>query len=660
LSVVFNQQNDSMIQICNDAPRFNITGNALLFTTERRIPRSEKKYAVELNIWNYQEEYLQSEQMKKDLENPTNKFFVCLNLKNNKHVTLAADNELTSYINFDVNDRVVIAGKTRRNDFDTYDQLSYLNLLDFETCTVVPVVKPDQTYFNSATLSPDGRFVVWFDKVKLTWFSYHVDNGLTRDIGAALRVKLHDEEQFIIGRVSAYGLAGWIKQQNAVLIYDEFDIWKVPLDGGNPQNLTCAVGRKASVGFMISNEDMPGNIFNETDTILLTGYCRKDKSGGYFPLRFDQSFTINKSSLKQFSVAWRLPPGYVGVGGQIIKAKDAAVYLVISESAASSRNVYLTTDFKNYKEISDIHPEKKYHWITSELITWRTFNGIISQGILYKPENFDSSKKYPVIFDYYEKRSDELHKFIIPRFSANRINIPAFVDLGYLVFVPDIHCRPGKNGEGSYNAIESAARYLSKFSFIDSNRLGLQGHSYGGWQTNYMITHSRTFAAACEAAGTCNHVSGYGQLSRRTGSARSLFYETGSQGSPYGSGITPWTRPDLYIQNSPIFMLGEITTPLLMMHNLDDPSVPFEQAIEMFTGMKRAGKKVWLLQYDGEGHDLSQRSAEDFHKRMLQFFNHYLKNEPAPVWMTRGIPAILKGRDDGFAIDSSQLTRKKH
>src|SRR5262249_31480632 len=137
-----------------------------------------------------------------------------------------------------------------------------------------------------------------------------------------------------------------------------------------------------------------------------------------------------------------------------------------------SINLFITKDFKNYQQASTINPEKNYNWLTTELVTWKMTDGRLSQGILYKPENFDSSKKYPLIIDIYEKRSDELNTFLRPAPAGGRINISTYASNGYLVFVPDIHYRPLYNGESITNSVVSAVQFLSRFSWVDSTKVG--------------------------------------------------------------------------------------------------------------------------------------------------------------------------------------------
>jgi dipeptidyl aminopeptidase/acylaminoacyl peptidase len=289
--------------------------------------------------------------------------------------------------------------------------------------------------------------------------------------------------------------------------------------------------------------------------------------------------------------------------------------------------------------------------MTTELIHWKTFDGSPSDGVLYKPENFDPQKKYPVIFDYYEQRSEELNLFVSPKAAEDRINVPWFVSNGYLVCAPDIHYKKGQPGQSAYNAVVSAAKYLSKMRWVDSTKMGIQGHSFGGYETNYIVTHTKLFAAACAASGMCDLVSFYGSVPR---AGNTKYFSERDEGR---MDATLWQTPDAYIRNSPIFQADKVSTPLLMMNNKNDGQVPFAQGVELFTALRRLGKKVWMLQYDGGGHSAGDtKEAVDYSTRMSQFFDHYLKGAPAPKWMTRGIPARLKGIDDGLEPDPAIQT----
>ncbi|HMC87082.1 MAG TPA: prolyl oligopeptidase family serine peptidase, partial [Chitinophagaceae bacterium] len=263
-------------------------------------------------------------------------------------------------------------------------------------------------------------------------------------------------------------------------------------------------------------------------------------------------------------------------------------------------------------------------------------------------ENFDPGKKYPIIFYYYERLSDRLNTCLQPGLSVGQLNILWYVSNGYLVFTPDIYYKIGEMGESALNYVESAARHLAKMLWVDSSRMGLQGLSYGGMETNYIVTHSHLFAAACSASGVADFISEYGVLDQFGRSLQSYF-EIGQ----LRMGATLWQRPDLYIKNSAVFKADAMTTPLLLMHTAHDGLFAVANIKEFFIALRRLRKPVWMLLYcgDGDNHGVTGSSSVDFTIRMQQFFDHYLKGAPMPRWMVEGIPASRKGIDDGLELE---------
>ena len=243
--------------------------------------------------------------------------------------------------------------------------------------------------------------------------------------------------------------------------------------------------------------------------------------------------------------------------------------------------------------------------------------------------------------------------YLRPFFSFGPIDIPWLVSQGYLVFTPDIIYNVGKTGQSTCLSVLSAAKYLSKFPFVDTKHMGLQGHSFGGYETNYLVSHTTLFAAAAEGAGVSDFVSGYGTMAGGLGQEQQINqtfrYETGL----YNMGASLWQSPDLYIENSPIFKADRVTTPLLIMHNKKDANVSWSQGVAWYAGLRRLGKKVWMLEYDEGTHGVGGVDAMDYTLRLMQFFDHYLKKALPPKWMTDGIPARLKGIEMGYELDGS-------
>lgn len=497
--------------------------------------------------------------------------------------------------------------------------------------------------------SPDGRYLAGADDSWSDIYSYEVATGIVRNmtrslpipstLGEMLERDEMDTPQFEQFRGLLF--VGWLASGD-VLVYDAFDIWQVdPVGKHAPVNLTNGYGRRHQIEFRLMDESgIVGGTIPKHAKVVLRALDRTTKHRGYYQVALGQKRDPELLSMGPYVYNTYLP------GKRPIKARDAEVYLVGRESATQAPNYFVTTNFRTFVPLSKVSPEKKYNWLTSELMAFRTVDGRTEQGVLYKPEDFDSTKRYPVILHYYERMSQDMNRYRKPGDENGLLDIPWFVSRGYLVFTPDIHYATGEIGQGAYNSIVGAAQHLKQFPWVDATKLGLQGHSFGGYETNYVVTQTNLFAAAVSSSGPSDLVSGYNGFFVGQKSAQG-FYER----SQNRMGGTLWERPESYIKNSPIFHLDKVTTPLLTVANKADYNVPFVQGVELFTALRRLGKRAWMLQYDDGGHGVNGKDRIDYIIRMTQFFDHYLKGAPAPRWMTRGIPARMKGVDDGLALD---------
>jgi dipeptidyl aminopeptidase/acylaminoacyl peptidase len=538
----------------------------------------------------------------------------------------------------DSNNHVVMINEVPDAAFYNDSLRATFSIFDTKSGVQADVVGPGTAYCaDDVRISPNEAFIVFYEKRQKQYFSYEIATRIYRQVSEKVPYPLCDDTTRKI-MPSPHGFCGWLRDENAVLLYDQYDIWKLDLYGKvKPVNITQGMGRKNHIIWSFS--DLADNrIVDSRNDIVLAGFDELNKNNGFALLNIAlQKFEEGALQPVCYQIPRVRPLGSAFPAGNLpVKAIQKNTWLVARMTASESLNLYATNNFKTFTRLSEIRPEKKYNWLTNELITWQLNDGTITQGMLYKPENFDPAKKYPIIFNYYERRSDELHQYFVPKSSKGVINIPSYVSNEYLVFVPDIPFKCGSGpGKAALETILSAVRMLGKYSWADTTRMGLQGHSFGGGITNYIIAHSKLFKAACESAGSSNWVSSYGQLQKGRGTSRQAGPELGFQACGLGLGKTPWTATDLYIGISPVFFLGNVTTPLLILHNQNDDAVPFEQGIEMFLGLKRAGKKVWMIQYDDGDHILYGASAVDFSIRMQQFFDHYLKNAAFPEWMSK-------------------------
>lgn len=488
----------------------------------------------------------------------------------------------------------------------------------------------------SAVLSPGGRYLLWYHSLKRNWYSCPVEGGDSICLTDGLKVNFWDEANDRPCNPQAYGIMGWQENDKAVYLYDAYDIWQFdPTGAVPPVCLTKGEGRRTNCTFRYLKTDPDKRFLGTKEKVLLSVFDHGTKQYGYATAALSKDNVPAIALLEGYSFS------------HLAKARQADVYLYAKANFNTSPDMYVATgDLKTGKKISDINPQMKdYNWGTAELVEWTSFEGVRTEGLLYKPEGFDPTRKYPMMIYFYERRSDNLYSYYAPAPSRSTVNISFYCSRGYLVFVPDIHYVTGIPGECAYNSIVSGVEMLCKNSWVDRDNMAIQGQSWGGYQVAYLVTRTNLFKAAGAGAPVSNMTSAYGGIRWENGISRQFQYEhTQSR-----IGKTLWDAPELYITNSPVFRADRVQTPLLIMHNDADGAVPWYQGIEYFMALRRLGKKVWMLQYNNEAHNLvERRNQKDLTIRLQQYFDYYLKGSSEPAWMKSGIPAIRKGEYFGL------------
>ena len=478
--------------------------------------------------------------------------------------------------------------------------------------------------------SPDRRFIVFFDEEKQGYFSFDVlhdtlyqlsDSKIQHD----LSLPQTDSDGYLMP--PRRGIAGWTDDGTAVFIYGFSDIWRFDLKASaSPVDITNGVGKRNNIVFSFLN-DRDQNVFDKNNVGVVIAFNSISKDNGFYRVEKDHR---DPEYLYMGSYIFYMPfYGAQSNGMKPLKAADAHTFIVRRESAYEYPNFFITKDFRTFGNVSNYFPERKYQWLKSELHTWSLKDGRKLSGILYKPANFDSTKKYPLIFDIYEGQSNGLNAYIKPSHlcSGCKVNPVVMTSNEYLVFRPDIVYKANKAGESALNAVTSAIWSLSVLPWIDTTRLGIQGCSYGGFETNYIVTHSNKFKAACTSSGISD-VMGWA----------SAMYRSVYTSFSYQQLRLPtlfWDDPIPYIDNSSLFNVKKITSPLLIFHTTTDGATPFNQGVQLFLAMRRLNKPCWLLEYgNGANHGVFIPEQEkDFSTRMLQFFNCFLKGSSPPSWM---------------------------
>jgi dipeptidyl aminopeptidase/acylaminoacyl peptidase len=476
------------------------------------------------------------------------------------------------------------------------------------------------------TWSPDSRYALYFDGKD--WQSISVPDGKTTNLTARLPAKFWTEENDRPNLPGPYGEAGWLKDGKSVLLYDHFDIWQISPDGRDARMLTQGAGRQRNMVFRYTRLDSESRSIDPAKPLILRAENNDTHESGYF----------------ETSIGATAPPKQLVYGpknfANLAKAKNVDVYVLTASTFRDAPDLQITdSTFRELRKVSDANPQQAgILWGSAELVHYRNTNGVPLSGILYKPEGFDAHKKYPMIVYIYERLTQGLFNYVEPR-PMHSINISYYVSNGYLVLEPDIVYQVGYPGQSALNCVLPAVQSVVNQGFVNEDAIGIQGHSWGGYQIAFMITQTNRFKAVAAGAPVANMTSAYDGIRWGPGIPRQFQYERTQ--SRIGGSL--WQYPMRFIENSPIFMVDRVKTPVLMIHNDADDAVPWYQGIEFYLGLRRLGKEVYLFSYNGEPHGLRRRpNQKDYAMRLQQYFDYYLKGAAKPDWMAQGIPYLEK------------------
>ena len=476
--------------------------------------------------------------------------------------------------------------------------------------------------------SPDGKYALFYRDRH--WHTLAIPGGVLTTITSGVPANFYNEDDDRPEPPSAWGNAGWTSDSRSVLLYDRWDVWSISPDGRSIRNLTEGYGRRHSLQFRVvrldpeDEEDRRG--IDPEKPLLLRAENLETRESGFF----------------QDQLEGDAPPRELILAARnfrtVAKAREADVVALTASTFNDFPDIQVTgLSFARLEKVTDANPRKAgLLWGTGELVRYKNTDGVPLQAALYKPENFDPAKKYPLLVYIYERLSQNVHAFVDPR-PGTTINIAWYVSNGYLVLTPDIVYTVGAPGQSALKCVLPAIQAVVDRGFVNENAIGIQGHSWGGYQVAYLVGHTQRFRAAEAGAPVGNMTSAYNGIRWGSGMPRQFQYEKSQ--SRIGGSL--WESPMQYIENSPIFSAANVRTPLLILHDDQDDAVPWYQGIELFLSLRRLGKEAYLFNYNGEMHGLRRRhNQKDYTVRMQQFFDHFLKGAPEPEWMQKGIPYL--------------------
>lgn len=618
---------------------FSKSMNNILFFYVNDIPRKAPKDTlvasekVKVDVWHYEEPILKTMQLARLKRDQKKADLYGYNFDNNEvyllsNDTLSLDSDHREVSEWTLGKNTVPYQLSSMWDYNSRSDLYRVNLKTGEKELIVKG-KDD-----ALDLSRQGDKLITFDGKTAQYYVTYLPSNVTKCLTCQAK-----------GR-------NWSSDVNGM-----------PMDA-NPRQ-AFGFDQSGKVYYMADEFDVFGYDFEKEELINLSGNKGKleNKEFRFQSLWSDSSYVdLNRTYLQVFDRATKGSEIYeyknggfektVAVDAQIAffnKSKDGSVRVMRKNTIKDYSNLEISKNNEDFEMISTANTHQaEYKWATVELIKWKSYKGLELEGLIYKPEDFDATKSYPMIVYYYETYSESLHAYHGARPTASIVHPTEYASNDYIIFIPDIYYKSGYPARGAYDCIMSGTdAVLKKYPNIDKNRMGLQGQSWGGYQTAMLITMTDRFKAAMAGAPVSNMFSAFGGIRWGTGMSRMGQYEKGQS----RIGKTIWEAPELYVENSPLFHIPKIKTPLLIMANDQDGAVPWYQGIEMFMGMRRLLKPVWMLNYNGDDHNLMKTANRyDLSIRMMQFFDHYLKNAAIPLWMKEGVPALVKDKEMGYEL----------
>ena len=579
---------------------------------------------VDLVLWHWKDSRLQTQQQVQETQDRNFSYTSMYHVQPKKFVRLA-DDEVRSVslapkqkfaVGFDDREYELMGNMDGRRFRDVY----VINPATGERKLALKRAR----WYNGT--SPDGESLLFYEDGN--FHVYSMKTGTPKNITAGVPTSFINTESDVNVVNPPTQPMGWTNDSKSVLINDNWDIWQVPVDGGKAVNLTVN-GKKDQI--------------RHRSRIALEPIQDRDEG---IDLSKPVFFTLYGEWTKKGGIG-RLDPGKPGITpvmwgdasfGGVMKAEKADVVLYTKQTALEPADYYATTSaLAEGKRLTDMRPQvAEFNWTEGvQLVNYTCDKGDKLQAALYLPANYEKGKSYPTLVNFYEKMSQTANTFANP--SANGFNRSVYTSNGYAVLIPDIVYKVNDPGMSAVWCMVPAVKAAIATGIVDAKKVGITGHSWGGYQTSFLVTQTDIFAAAVAGAPLTNMISMYSLIYKNSGGTNQAIFES-SQGRFKGG---YWDNYDAYYRNSPVFFAKNVKTPLMILHNDRDGAVDFTQGVEYFNTLRRLGKPVIMLEYTGENHGLARRpNQRDYTVRMMEFFDHHLKGAPAPEWMTKGVPRL--------------------
>ncbi len=588
--------------------------DSLKMVSSKLALKSDSKLA---DVWHWKDAEIQPRQKITYLQDKNASYLSAWNIDNNGFKQLA--NEAFPNASLSGNQKYAITATDKKYKPAFKEDYADFSLVDTKTgVSKLLYTRLQSGFYTAPQSSPDGKFLIYFkDK---NWFTYNIATDQNTNITGSIKTSFWNTRDDHPATKPPFGLGGWIKGDKEVLLYDEYNIWAVSPDGSSSRKIT--EGDKEEIAFRVSRVDFEEIYLDDTKPIYFSAYGDKTKKFGYY--KYENSKT-EKLIFEDLQV------------NRLTKALDANIFSYIKQDYHLSPELYISDNFTKEQKAASTNPQQQnYYWGKSTLVSFTNKLGKKMQGALYYPANYESGKQYPMIVYMYEILSNNVHNYVAPSI-RRAYNTTNYTTNGYFVFQPDIVYETNDPGMSAVNCIVPGVKEVMKTGMIDASKVGIMGHSWGAYQTSFLITQTDIFKAAIAGAPLTDLISMSLSIYWNSGTPDQKIFET-SQGRFDG----PWyERTEAHIRNSPMFNASKIKAPLLVTFGDKDGAVDWHQGIEMYGTMRRMEKPFVMLVYADENHNFTKKENQiDYQKRQREWFDHYLLGKPAEKWITDGVSYV--------------------
>lgn len=585
--------------------------------------KKEDMLKANVDVWHWKDEQVQSRQIVSAGRDRRSTYTSVLNLNDKAFFQL--ENSDMPNVNFSETSNWAVGSNTTKYRNDVTIPGGYADLYSINTKTGRKQLIAERNYFNLG-ISPNGQWAVFSTEAEL--MGYNFANGKTTNLTAKAEISFLNKEFDKPTEKPIYGIGGWSKDGKWVFVNNKFDVWAISLDTDKVMNVTQGIGNEESIRFRLMQLDREAKAFDITKPLMFSAYGEWTKKSGVYQVKLGK-----KPKMLRFEDNM--------IGG-ITKAKEADKVMFTQQTFVDFPDYWVADlSFKRAKKVTNANPQQsEYKWGRRVLVDYTDKRGHKLQATLALPADYVEGKKYPMVIYFYERMSQRHHQYSMPTYD-DRPHMSTYASNGYLVLMPDIVFDVGLPGSSALDDVTSATQAVIDLGYADPERIGLQGHSWGGYESSFIVTQTDMFACVVTGAPLTNLISMYNVAYKRTGNLNGPILEW-SQGR---MGVSPSDNMELYRSQSPIHHAQNINTPFMILHGTADGAVDWVQGLEYYSTARRLGKEVILLSYPDEPHHLrKEANQKDFQVRMKQYFDHYLKDAPAPLWMKEGVKHLDKKR----------------